>query len=112
MTSLVFDKFKIDLTPIKVFVSIIAIYSACMTSIASAATRVHSLEPTVGSLLTSELKSCPVPYSTDYCRTEGVGKCDPKSVWSQVLGRYSWQNTSVQPMCSYLTTSRDQNSES
>jgi len=112
MTSLVFDKFKIDLTPIKVFVSIIAIYLACMTSIASAATRVHSLEPSLGSLLARDLKTCPVPYSTEYCSTEGIHKCDPKSIWSQMLGKYSWQNTSVQPMCSYLTTSKDQNSES
>lgn len=31
MTALVFDKFKFDLTPIKIFLSIAAIYFACIT---------------------------------------------------------------------------------
>lgn len=112
MASLVSSKFKMDFTPIKMFLSIAAIYLAFMTSPASAATRTPLFEPSMGSLLTSDLKSCPVPYSTEYCRIEGVDSCKFESFWPQVLNKYSWQNSSERQMCPYSNTSNNQNSES
>lgn len=112
MTALVFDKFKIDLTPIKIFLSIAAIYFACITSVASAVPRVSTYEPSFESLLTSDLKSCPVPYSAEYCSSGAVGKCETESFWPQVLNKYSWQNTSSRPICPHSNASKNQNSES
>ena len=112
MTALVFDKFKFDLTPIKVLFSIVAIYFACMTSVASAVPRLPSFEPSFESLLASDLKSCPVPYSAEYCKSGTVGKCESESFWPQVFNKYSWQNTSSRPICPYSNSSKNQNSES
>lgn len=112
MTALVFDKIKFDLTPIKIFLSIAAIYLACMTSIASVMPKVSTLEPSFEPLMASDLNSCPVPYSTESCSSGTIGKCETESLWPQVLNRYSWQNTSSRPICPHSNASKSQNSES
>lgn len=69
------NRHTFDLTPIKVFISLIAIYIACLTSIASAAITAPTFDRKIDSILTTDLKSCPVPYSAEYCSKEDAFSC-------------------------------------
>ena len=105
---------KIDLTPIKIFLYLIAIYIAYMTSLAAAAITELTLDRRSDAIVTSELKSCPVPYSADYCSKEDALKsCQTsESSWPPILNKHSLHNYSIEPICPAKNTSANHDSYS
>lgn len=103
---------RIDLTPIKVFLSLIAIYIACMTSIASAAITTPTFDRKVDSVFTTDLKSCPVPYSAEYCSKEDAfNSCQSSEAsWLPILNKYTLQSHTMKPFCPLKTPSTNQES--
>ena len=102
----------VDLNPIKIFLSLAAIYFACMTSVASGVPNISTYDPAFGSQLDGDLKSCPVPFTAEYCNRGTGGKCGTESFWPQVLYKYSWQNTVSRSICPHTNASKNQKSES
>jgi hypothetical protein len=106
------DRSRIDLTPITVFLSLVAIYVALVTSSASAAVMSPTFDTKFDSIIMTDLKSCPVPYSTDYClNQESFNSCSPsESSWLPGLNKYSLQQQTIKPSCPLNSTSTNQES--
>ena len=98
-----FNRCRVDLTPIKVFISIIAVYIACMTSIASAAITTPTFDRKIDSVFANDLKSCPVPYSVEYCSKEdALNSCQSSEPsWLPILNKYTLQSHTMKPFCPF-----------
>ena len=106
---------RFDSTAVKILFSILAIVCASLFTPASAATGPIQWETGISSVLTSDLKSCPVPYSPEYCSHEDMTfkTCgSSEHSWLPILNKYSFQNASMKPLCPMLNGSTGQNSES
>lgn len=104
MTALLFDKSGIDLTPLKIFFSIMAIYFASLSSIAYVDPNSPSFEPTFETIITQDLKSCSIPHSTEYCTKKLDNKCEAENFWSE--------KRNSQQICPNLEKAKDETNES
>jgi len=104
-----------DSTALKLFFSVTAILFAMMSHNASAtAVRSNLPKPTITNLK-AELKSCSIPYSTDYCATNSYDeyKCNLRnSNFLNSLNTPPFLQTSTKPLCSSPSQKIERHNES